>query len=73
MAKGRKLDGKIVLAWEIIERGQARNVRVASSTLGNPALENCIRDRLAAWTFPEPPAGMTAEVKAYPFVLNQSN
>jgi Uncharacterized conserved protein, contains FHA domain len=73
MAKGRKLDGKIVLAWEIIERGQARNVRVASSTLGNPVLENCIRDRLASWTFPEPPAGMTAEVKAYPFVLNQSN
>jgi pSer/pThr/pTyr-binding forkhead associated (FHA) protein/outer membrane biosynthesis protein TonB len=73
MSKGHRLDGKIVLAWEIIEKGQARNVRVASSTLGNPTLENCIRDRLASWTFPEPPAGMTAEVKAYPFVLNQSN
>lgn len=71
--KGRKLEGKIVLGWEIIEKGQARNVKVKSSTLGNPQVENCIRDRLASWTFPEPPAGLVAEVQAYPFVLNQAN
>lgn len=73
MEKGRSLEGKIVLGWEIIERGQARNVVVKSSTLGNTKVENCIRDRLASWTFPEPPPGMVAEVQAYPFVLNQSN
>ncbi|MFS4459659.1 AgmX/PglI C-terminal domain-containing protein [Bdellovibrio sp. HCB2-146] len=73
LEKGRKLEGKIVLSWEIIERGQARNVKIKSSTLGNRQVENCIRDRLASWTFPEPPPGLVAEVQAYPFVLNQSN
>ncbi len=74
LAKGQTLEGKIVLGWEIIEKGQARNVRVKSSNLGSPQVENCIRDRLASWVFPEPPAGMVAEVQAYPFVLNrQSN
>ncbi|WII73451.1 AgmX/PglI C-terminal domain-containing protein [Bdellovibrio sp. 22V] len=73
MEKGRKLEGKVVLGWEIIERGQARNVKVKSSTLGNAQVENCIRDRLASWTFPEPPPGLVAEVQAYPFLLNQAN
>lgn len=70
MEKGSRLEGKIILSWEIIDKGQARNVKVKSSTLGNAKVENCIRDRLASWTFPEPPAGLVAEVQAYPFVLN---
>jgi len=73
LEKGHKLEGKIVLGWEIVEKGQARNVKVKSSTLGNAQVENCIRDHLASWTFPEPPPGLVAEVQAYPFVLNQSN
>lgn len=73
LEKGRKLEGKIVLGWEIIEKGQARNVKVTSSSLNNPTVENCIRDRLASWTFPEPPPGLVAEVRAYPFVFNQQN
>lgn len=73
LEKGKKLEGKVVLGWDIIEKGQARSVKIVSSTLDNPAVENCIRDRLASWVFPEPPAGMTAVVKAYPFVLNQQN
>ncbi|HWU43232.1 MAG TPA: AgmX/PglI C-terminal domain-containing protein, partial [Bdellovibrio sp.] len=73
LEKGRRLEGKIVLGWDIVEKGQARNVKVVSSTLGNTQVENCIRDRLASWVFPEPPTGLTAEVKAYPFVLNQQN
>lgn len=73
LEKGRKMEGKVILGWEIIERGQARNVKVVSSTLGNGEVEECIRRRLASWVFPEPPTGMTAEVQAYPFVLNQAN
>lgn len=73
LEKGKRMEGKVVLGWEIIEKGQARNVKVVSSTLGNSAVEDCIRRRLASWIFPEPPAGMTAEVQAYPFVLNQAN
>lgn len=71
--KGVRLEGKVVLAWEIIDQGRARNVRVKSSNLNNTQLDNCIRDRLASWIFPEPPPGMVAEVQAYPFVLNQAN
>lgn len=71
LEKGRRLEGKVVLGWEIIEKGQARNVKVVSSTLNNTQVENCIRDRLASWIFPEPPTGLTALVKAYPFVLSQ--
>ncbi|WP_080602325.1 AgmX/PglI C-terminal domain-containing protein [Bdellovibrio bacteriovorus] len=73
LEKGKKMEGKVILAWEIIERGQARNVKVVDSSLGNPGVEECIRRRLASWVFPEPPTGMTAEVQAYPFVLNQAN
>lgn len=73
LEKGKRLEGKIVLGWEIIEKGQARNVQVKSSTLGNPGVEECIRRRLAGWIFPEPPPGLVAEVQAYPFVLNQAN
>lgn len=73
LEKGRKLEGKIVLSWEIVANGHARNVKVKSSNLGNSQVENCIRDRLASWTFPDPPPGLTAVVEAYPFVLNQQN
>ncbi|WP_413569549.1 AgmX/PglI C-terminal domain-containing protein [Bdellovibrio sp. HCB117] len=73
LEKGRRLEGKIVLGWEIVAQGQARNVKVKSSTLGNAQVENCIRDRLASWTFPEPPPGLVAEVQAYPFVLNPAS
>lgn len=73
LEKGKRMEGKVILGWEIIERGQARNVKVVSSTLGNPGVEECIRRRLASWTFPEPPTGMIAEVQAYPFLLNQAN
>lgn len=73
LEKGRKLEGKVILAWEIIEKGQARNVKIKSSTLNNRGVEECIRSRLASWIFPEPPTGLVAEVQAYPFVLNQSN
>ncbi|WP_413585166.1 AgmX/PglI C-terminal domain-containing protein [Bdellovibrio sp. HCB274] len=71
VAKGTRLEGKVILGWEIVAQGQARNVVVKSSSLGNKQVENCIKDRLASWTFPEPPAGLVAVIEAYPFVLNQ--
>lgn len=72
LEKGQKLEGKVVVSWEIIEQGVARNVRIKSSTLGNSKVENCIAQRLASWSFPEPPKGTIAEV-AYPFYLRQEN
>jgi len=72
LPKGSKLEGKVVLAWEIVQKGVAQNVVVKSSTLGNSSVESCIRSRLASWTFPEPPQGMIAEVESFPFVLKAS-
>ena len=64
----RLLEGKIVLKWEIVDNGVAKNVRVASSTLNNQAIEKCIAERLATIVFPDPPKDTTAEV-SYPFVF----
>ncbi|MBN8536014.1 MAG: FHA domain-containing protein [Deltaproteobacteria bacterium] len=66
---GRKsLEGKVVLKWEIVNNGVAKNVRVSSSTLNNREIEKCIAERLATIVFPDPPKDTTAEVM-YPFVF----
>lgn len=64
----RSLEGKVVLKWDIVDKGVAKNVRVVNSTLGNPAIERCIAERLATIVFPDPPSDTTAEV-SYPFVF----
>lgn len=68
LGKTEKLEGKVVIGWDIIAKGKAQNVRVKTSSLGNKNVENCLRERIAGWIFPEPPAGLTAEV-AFPFVF----
>lgn len=67
-SSGKNFEGKVVISWEIIAGGKPKNVKVKSTSLGNPQVENCLRDRIASWIYPEPPAGLTAEV-AYPFVF----
>ncbi|MCK6599533.1 MAG: AgmX/PglI C-terminal domain-containing protein [Bdellovibrionaceae bacterium] len=64
----RSLEGKVVLKWDIVTNGVAKNVRVASSTLNNVEIEKCIAERLATIVFPDPPKDTTAEVM-YPFVF----
>ncbi len=66
LERGQRLEGKVTVTWDIIERGIAKNVRIRESTLKSAKVENCIRERLANWEFPSPPVGMTAEV-TYPF------
>lgn len=64
----RVLEGKVVLKWEIVDKGVAKNVRVSNTTLNNSAIERCIAERLATIVFPDPPDGTTAEV-SYPFIF----
>lgn len=68
--KDSKLEGKVVIAWDIHEKGIAKNARLVKdkSTMGNAAVEECVRGRLLALRFPEPPAGTVAEV-TYPFLF----
>lgn len=68
--KDTKLEGKVVISWEIHEKGVAKNARVLKdkSTLGNAAVEECVRARLLTLRFPEPPPGSMAEA-VYPFLF----
>ncbi len=71
-AERAQLSGKVVLKWDIVEKGAAKNVKVIGSTLNSRAVEECMRERLATWQFPEPPAGLVGEV-TYPFLLKPAN
>lgn len=70
--KTQRLEGKVIIEWTIADHGRALNAKVKSSTLGNRAVENCVRDRLSTWRFPDPPAGTVAEVN-YPFYFRAEN
>lgn len=72
LAGRSRLEGKVMVTWEIVAKGVPKNVKIKSSTINNAAVENCIRERLASWSFPEPPVGMTADV-TYPFYLRPGN
>ena len=70
--KTQRLEGKVVIGWTIADHGRALNAKVVSSSLNNRAVENCVRDRLSTWRFPDPPAGTVAEVN-YPFYFRAEN
>ncbi|MBC7742048.1 MAG: FHA domain-containing protein [Bdellovibrionaceae bacterium] len=68
--KDTKLEGKVVISWEIHEKGVAKNAQVvrSKSTIGNSTVEECVRSRMLSLRFPEPPAGSFAEV-TFPFLF----
>lgn len=68
LKRDSKLEGKVVIAWEIREKGVAANARVVSdkSTINNRVVEDCVKSRMLTLRFPEPPPGTVAEVQ-YPF------
>lgn len=72
--KDTKLEGKVVISWEIHEKGIAKNARVIKekSTLDNSSVGECVRARLLTLRFPEPPAGAMAEIN-YPFFFRGEN
>ncbi len=68
--KDTNLEGKVVISWEIHEKGVAKNAQIvkSKSTIGNSTVEECVRSRMLSLRFPEPPAGSFAEV-TYPFLF----
>lgn len=68
--KDTRLEGKVVIVWEIHAGGMARNASVdrGKSTIRNSSVEECVRSRLMSLRFPEPPPGTIAEV-TYPFLF----
>lgn len=65
-----KLEGKVVVQWEIHEQGVAKNAKIVrvKSTINNASVEECVKNRMMALKFPEPPPGTAAEV-TYPFIF----
>ncbi|MEO0336811.1 MAG: AgmX/PglI C-terminal domain-containing protein, partial [Pseudomonadota bacterium] len=60
--------GKLVLQWNIEEKGKVTEAKVKSNSLGSNKVASCIISRLRTWRFPEPPPGTIGQV-SYPFVF----
>lgn len=68
LAKNKNVRGKIVLQWDIKDKGKMINGKVKSSDVGDKNLANCIIRRLSTLKFPDPGPNEIAEV-SYPFVF----
>ena len=66
LKKNPKLNGKLILEWEINPIGDAKDVKVIQSV--EPKLDQCISKRLMNWAFSPPPENKIARVR-YPFVF----
>ncbi len=63
------LFGKLVMQWDIEERGVARAVITKSNGLKNSEVANCVARVIGQIQFPEPPVGMVGRV-TFPFVFS---
>lgn len=60
--------GKLVLEWDIEEKGRVSRASVVSNSLGDDDVASCIINRLKTWRFPEPPPDQVGRV-TFPFVF----
>lgn len=65
------LKGKVVSNFIIDGDGTVAVSRIGSTTLLNPSVENCIRDKITGWQFPKPRGGGRVTVN-YPFLFNKT-
>jgi outer membrane biosynthesis protein TonB len=68
LARNPDLYGKLVIQWDIEERGRVTNAQIVSNTLGNNTVATCLVQRLQTWRFPDPPPDQIGRV-TYPFVF----
>jgi TonB family protein len=64
------LSGRVSMKFLIGPKGSVTLAQVQNSSLGHAPVENCIRDRLRTWNFPQPEGGVTVKV-TYPFILRR--
>ena len=62
------LAGRIIVGFTIGPNGQVLTSSMASSTLGNPAVEGCVVQAVRRWRFPAPRGGGIVVV-SYPLVV----
>jgi TonB family protein len=68
LAQRPDLSGRVAIKFIISGTGAVQMAAVASSTLGDPSVENCIAQAVRRWTFPQPEGGGIVIV-TYPFQL----
>ncbi len=68
LARNPELNGQIVVKFIIAANGRVQTAAVASSTIGDVRIENCIVQAIKRWQFPTVPGGGVAVVKM-PFRL----
>jgi TonB family protein len=65
------LQGRISVKFIISPTGQVQTAALASSSMGNAKVEQCVVEAVRRWTFPSPEGGGIVVV-TYPFVLEQT-
>ncbi len=68
LAKRPDISGRVSIKFIISGTGAVQMSAVASSTLGDPVVENCIAKAVRRWSFPQPEGGGIVIV-TYPFML----
>jgi TonB family protein len=68
VVRGRPGRGRVLLRFTIGPEGSVLQSIVQSSTVGNPAIEQCMAQAVRRWEFPKPRGGGIVSV-VYPFVL----
>jgi TonB family protein len=70
LQKKPNLSGRVSMNFMIGPSGSVTTAKINNSSLGHTPVENCIRDRLKTWKFPQPQGGVNVKV-SYPFVLRR--
>ena len=55
-SQNRKLEGDITLQMMVSRAGKATSLKIVKSTIGVPAVDDCVVKEVQAWAFPEGPA-----------------
>lgn len=68
LRRNQNLQGQMHWSWDIDRRGQISNIILAKSSLQDRQMINCVRRRMAAWSFPKPRKGSIKVTHTFNFI-----
>lgn len=71
LRRNRKLEGRIVIPFEILRTGRVSNLDLEDDELGSREVSRCIRRRAKHWRFPRPRGGSV--FVAYPVMFSPAS